>query len=85
MLTLSHVLKALAPTADYHVKHDFPIACGSVDSRSVGEKGLFVALKVPTMTIEGLTRAMVSGTSATAAAMCVNSSAATSARHAAPD
>jgi len=45
MLTLSHVLKALSPAAEYRIQQDFPIACGSVDSRSVGEKGLFVALK----------------------------------------
>lgn len=45
MLTLSHVLKALAPTAQHNIQHDFPIACGCVDSRCVSEKGLFVALK----------------------------------------
>jgi UDP-N-acetylmuramoyl-tripeptide--D-alanyl-D-alanine ligase len=45
MLTLSHVLKALAPTAQYQIAQDFAITCGCVDSRSVTEKGLFVALK----------------------------------------
>ena len=45
MLTLSHVLKALAPTADYQIPQDFEIACGCVDSRCTANKGLFVALK----------------------------------------
>ena len=45
MLTLSHVLKALAPAAQYQIQQDFSIACGCVDSRCVSEKGLFVALK----------------------------------------
>lgn len=45
MLTLSHVLKALAPTAQYKIQQDFEIACGCVDSRCMNEKGLFVALK----------------------------------------
>jgi len=44
MLTLSHILKALAPTAQYKIQQDFEIASGTVDSRSVDEKGLFVAL-----------------------------------------
>ena len=45
MLTLSHILKALAPAAQYQIQQDFEIACGCVDSRCVTEKGLFVALK----------------------------------------
>ncbi|HOZ38346.1 MAG TPA: UDP-N-acetylmuramoyl-tripeptide--D-alanyl-D-alanine ligase [Anaerolineaceae bacterium] len=45
MLTLSHVLKALAPAANYQITQDFEIACGCVDSRCVNEKGLFVALR----------------------------------------
>ncbi len=45
MLTLSHVLKALAPNAQYKIQQDFVIACGCIDSRCVGENGLFVALK----------------------------------------
>ena len=45
MLTLSHILKALAPAAQYQIQQDFEIACGCVDSRCVSEKGLFVALK----------------------------------------
>jgi len=45
MLTLSHILKALAPAAQYKIQQDFQIACGCVDSRCVSEKGLFVALK----------------------------------------
>ena len=45
MLTLSHILKALAPAAQYQIQQDIEIACGCVDSRCVTEKGLFVALK----------------------------------------
>jgi len=45
MLTLSHILKALAPAAHYQITQDFEIACGCVDSRCASEKGLFVALK----------------------------------------
>ncbi len=45
MLTISHILKALAPAAQYQIQQDFQIACGCVDSRCVSEKGLFVALK----------------------------------------
>ena len=45
MLTLSHILKALAPAAQYQIQQDFQIACGCVDSRCISEKGLFVALK----------------------------------------
>ena len=45
MLTLSHILKALAPAAQYKIQQDFQIACGCVDSRCVSDKGLFVALK----------------------------------------
>lgn len=45
MLTLSHVLKALAPAANYQILKDFEIRCGCVDSRCTTEKGLFVALK----------------------------------------
>jgi UDP-N-acetylmuramoyl-tripeptide--D-alanyl-D-alanine ligase len=45
MLTLSHLLKALAPAAQYKIQQDFQIACGSVDSRSIEENGLFVALQ----------------------------------------
>jgi len=45
MLTLSHILKALAPAAQYQITQDLEIACGCVDSRCVSEKGLFVALK----------------------------------------
>ena len=45
MLTLSHILKALAPAAHYQITQDFEIACGYVDSRCASEKGLFVALK----------------------------------------
>lgn len=45
MLTLSHVLKALAPTAQYKIQQDFEIGGGCVDSRCTSVKGLFVALK----------------------------------------
>ncbi len=44
MLTLSHVLKALAPSAEYQVRQDFEISGGCIDSRCAFEKGLFVAL-----------------------------------------
>jgi len=45
MLTLSHVLKALAANAQYKIQQDFEIGGGCVDSRCVTENGLFIALK----------------------------------------
>jgi hypothetical protein len=42
MLTLSHILKALTPAANYQIPQDFEISCGCVDSRCVSDKGLFV-------------------------------------------